>query len=147
MNRHINAAGLAMLKDFEGLRLTVYNDSAGKPTIGYGHLIKPGEDFTAGITEEYAEEMLRQDLHYAETAVSRFIRTGLTDNQFAALVSLVFNTGNAPLLGTLGRKLNQIVEPDYAGAADEFLRWDHAGGEVVPGLTRRRKAERELFLT
>lgn len=147
MTRAINAKGLELIQHFEGLSLRVYLDVGKKPTIGYGHLIREGEDFTAGISSEYAEELLKKDLHYAETAVSRLVRTLLTENQFSALVSLVFNTGNAPLLGPLGRALNQVYEPDYGLAANEFLHWNHVKGKVVFGLTRRREAERALFLT
>lgn len=146
MARIINATGLHIIKMWEGLRLEPYSDIAGKPTIGYGHLIKPGEKFDI-ITQDMAEELLKKDVHYAETAVSAYIFVPLTDNQFSALVSLVYNEGNAPLLGTLGHLLN-TGDP---AAAEEFLVWNkaHVDGILVvsKGLARRREAERALFLT
>ncbi|CAK0778032.1 lysozyme [Gammaproteobacteria bacterium] len=140
----ISQAGIELVKSFEGLRLTVYKDSAGKPTIGYGHLIKSGENFAAGITEKQAELMLVADLVSAEEVVKRWVNVALTQGQFDALVSLVFNIGAGNLMkSTLLKKLNA---GDVIGAADEFLRWNKAGGKVVEGLWRRRAAERGMFV-
>ncbi|CAK0744541.1 lysozyme [Gammaproteobacteria bacterium] len=139
----ISQAGIELVKQFEGLRLKVYKDAAGLPTIGYGHLIKPGEKFAAGITEKQAELMLVGDLVSAQEAVRKWVNVALTQGQFDALVSLVFNFGAGNFRkSTLLKKLNA---GDFAGVADEFLRWNKAGGKVAEGLRRRRMAEKSMF--
>jgi len=146
-----NDAGVALIKKFEGLRLDAYADPAhgwAVPTIGYGHTAAAGAPtVTRGmkITEAEAEAILRRDLGQYERAVTEAVTVPLTGNQFGALVGFTFNLGAGDLRGsTLLRKLNA---GDYSGAADEFARWNKAGGKVLAGLTRRRAAERELFLT
>lgn len=132
---------LSLIKEFEGLRLEAYLCPAKKWTIGYGHTktAKPGMK----ITERGAEELLRQDLAWCEEAVRTGVKVPLTQNQFDALVSFVFNVGaGAFKRSTLLRLLNQ---GDYDGAASQFQRWNKAGGQVLKGLTRRRKAEAEKF--
>jgi len=141
--RSINDAGLALIKSFESFRSEPYQDEGGIWTIGYGHTEGVTED-SDDITEAQAETLLCGDLQSAEDAVSRLITVDLDDNQYAALVSLTFNAGTAPLMRTLGQKLNA---GDYAGAAEQFAAWRLAGGIVSDGLVRRRAAERELFLT
>lgn len=137
-------AGIDLLKQLEGCRLAVYKDSAGYPTIGVGHLIKPGEHFTA-ITMAQAEDILRADIAPAELAVNGAVKGSLSQNQFDALVCLAFNIGvTAFARSTLVRKLN---EGDTSGAAAQFLVWVKAGGRVVQGLVNRRNKERVLFLT
>lgn len=147
--RRVNKATVEMIKGFESFRSEPYLDIAGVPTIGYGTTNGITMD-TAPITEEEAEEFLMEDIGLAESAVSKYIRTSLTDNQFGALVSLVYNVGNGPLIGTIGRLLNNVVQPDYAGAADGFLAWNKARVrgilQPVAGLTKRRHIEREFFL-
>lgn len=143
MNRVINEVGLSLIKSFEGFSAVPYADTGGVWTIGYGHTREVTPN-TPPISQESAQVLLQEDLSTAQNEVVRLIKVSLTDNQFAALVSLVFNCGSAPLLKTLGAKLNA---EDYAGAADEFLKWDHDNGKVVDGLARRRSAERDLFLT
>jgi lysozyme len=137
-------AGVALVQGYEGLRLTAYRDSVGVLTIGYGHT---GADVKQGmtITRDEAERLLRDDLHDAETAVEKAVRVPMTQGQFDALVSFVFNLGAGRLqTSTLLRKLN---DRNYIGAADEFPRWNKAGGKVLAGLTARRGAERALFLS
>lgn len=138
----INAAGLNLIKSFEGVRLRTYNDGVGVPTIGYGHT---GPDVYYGleITQARAEQLLVQDLKRFEDAVRRAVKVSLNDNQFAALVSFTFNVGEGALQSsTLLRLLNA---GDYNGASAQFLRWSYAGGQQLPGLYRRRQAERALF--
>jgi GH24 family phage-related lysozyme (muramidase) len=144
--QHINDRGLGLVKAFEGLELKAYQDSVGIWTIGYGTTsditpVRPG----MVITESQAEMFLRQGLTGFEEDVARLIKVPLTSDQFSALVVFTYNVGPGALEeSTLRRKLNN---GDYAGAAEEFLRWNKAGGEELPGLTRRRRAERALFLS
>lgn len=140
--------GIALIKQFEGCKLTAYQDSVGVWTIGYGWT-QPvdGKPIRAGMTikQETAERLLKTGLVSYESDVSRMVKVGLTQGQFDALVSFTYNLGARSLsTSTLLRKLNA---GDYAGAADEFLRWNKAGGKVLNGLTRRREAERALFLS
>ncbi|HDS4423431.1 TPA: lysozyme [Enterobacter cloacae] len=140
--------GIALIKEFEGCRLTAYQDSVGVWTIGYGWT-QPvdGKPIRAGMTikQETAERLLKTGLVSYESDVSRLVKVGLTQGQFDALVSFTYNLGARSLsTSTLLRKLNA---GDYAGAANEFQRWNKAGGKVLTGLTRRREAERALFLS
>ena len=96
------------------------------------------------ITEAAAEELLRKDLAEFEAAVSEAVQVSLNDNQFSALVSFSFNLGADSLFESTLLKL--VNQGDFQGAADQFLRWNKAGGQELPGLTRRRQAERALFL-
>lgn len=139
--------GIALIKQFEGCKLTAYQDSVGIWTIGYGWT-QPvdGKPIRAGMTikQETAERLLKTGLVSYESDVSRLVKVGVTQGQFDALVSFTYNLGARSLsTSTLLRKINA---GDYAGAADEFLRWNKAGGKVLKGLTRRREAERALFL-
>jgi GH24 family phage-related lysozyme (muramidase) len=139
------AKGIALIKSFEGLSLNKYQDIVGKWTIGYGHLILPDEVFNVALTEAQAETLLRRDLAVSEKGVNQYVLVPLTQNQFDALVSFTFNLGVGNLKSsTLLRVLNAH---QYQSAADEFLRWDKAGGKQVAGLTRRRAAERALFIS
>ena len=140
--------GIALIKQFEGCKLTAYQDSVGVWTIGYGWT-QPvdGKPIRAGMTikQETAERLLKTGLVSYESDVSRLVKVGLSQGQFDALVSFTYNLGARSLsTSTLLRKLNA---GDYAGAADEFLRWNKAGGKALNGLTRRREAERALFLS
>ena len=147
MAQNINASGITLIKHFESLRLTAYQDSVGIWTIGYGHTGLEHNDSSvhAGrqITEDEAETLLRHDLGRFEDAVSRAVQAPLNDNQFAALVSFSFNLGARNLrVSTLLKKLNN---GDYFGAAKEFKKWSKAGGKRLGGLVRRRISERNLF--
>ena len=140
-----NEAGLNIIKSSEGCRLTAYADAGGIPTIGYGHT---GADVVLGdtITQDRADTLLISDISRFEKGVGALvsITTPLTSNQFSALVSFAFNVGlNTLKHSTLLRKLN---EGDYEGAANEFPKWIHANGQILPGLATRRAAEQALFL-
>lgn len=140
--------GIALIKEFEGCKLTAYQDSVGVWTIGYGWT-QPvdGKPIRAGMTikQETAERLLKTGLVSYEHDVSRLVKVRLKQGEFDALVSFTYNLGARSLsTSTLLRKLNA---GDYAGAADEFLCWNKAGGKVLNGLTRRREAERALFLS
>lgn len=133
--------GLALIRQFEGLRLRAYRDAIGKPTIGYGTTrgVKMGQE----ITKDRAEELLREDVARFEEFVERLVTVPLTQGQWDALVSWVYNLGPTNLeQSTLLRRLNA---GDYPGAAAEMERWTRAGGKVLAGLVRRRAAERALF--
>lgn len=143
MSRRINAAGIELIKSFEGLRLQAYRDSVGVWTIGYGHTagVKAGQT----ITEVQASQFLLADLADAEDAVGKFVTVPLNDNQFAALVSLTFNIGaEAFRRSTLRKKLNA---GDYAAVPGQFALWVKGAGKTLPGLVRRRKAEADLWST
>ena len=143
--------GLALIKAHEGLRLEAYPDAGygwDRATIGYGHTSQAGPPIvTRGmkITAVQAEQILRDDLRKFEGYVTSAVHVPLNQHQFDALVSFTFNLGPGNLKSsTLLRKLNY---GDYAGAADEFGRWNKSNGKVLAGLTKRRAAERALFLT
>ncbi len=141
-SRQANASGVNLIKSFEGLRLKAYQDAVGVWTIGYGTTrgVKPGQE----ISEAQAEALLKTDLNRFERAVNQAVRVPINDNQFAALVSFSYNVGAGALRSsTLLKKLNRR---DFYGAANELPRWNRAGGRVLAGLTRRRNAERALFL-
>ena len=140
--------GLALIQQFEGFRAKPYKCPAGVPTIGYGATYYPdGKRVTMAdrpVSEADATAMLRSMLASYEAGVSRYVQVPLTQGQFDALVSFAYNLGLSALKGsTLLRLVNAR---DYAGAAAQFLRWNRAGGKVLPGLTRRREAERKLFV-
>jgi lysozyme len=141
-------AGLALVKRFEGLETVAYPDPGnrvtGEPwTIGYGHTrgVRRGDT----CTEEQATAWLREDLQAAEGAVKHVVDVVLTQGQFDALVSFVFNCGAAAFgNSTLLRLLNG---GDRTGAAEQFKRWNRGADGVLPGLVTRRAAERDLFLS
>lgn len=138
----INANGLRILKSLEGLRLEAYLDAVGVWTIGYGTTsdVVPGMQ----ISQAQAEAFLRRDLATFEMAIANAVKVPLTADQFSALVSFIYNIGETNFVGsTLLQLLNQ---KDYLGAADQLLRWNKGGDQELPGLTRRRQAERALFL-
>jgi lysozyme len=140
----ISQKGLNLIKSFEGLELKAYKDSVGVVTIGYGST-GPHVSMGQSITETQAEALLLSDVTRFEKGVSDLVKVTLTQYQFDALVSFSFNLGLGNLKSsTLLRKLNSL---DYKGASLEFARWNKAGGRVLAGLTRRRLAEKELFLS
>lgn len=134
--------GLNLTEQFEGLRLDAYQDQVGVWTIGYGHT---GPDVHPGltITEDQANSLLAQDTSSAAAAVNRLVTVALNQDEFDALVDFVFNLGEGALGGSTLLKL--LNAGNFAGAAAEFPKWCHAGGQVVPGLVRRRQAEQQLF--
>ena len=137
-----NSNGLRLIKSFEGLRLTAYQDAVGVWTIGYGTTRNVRRGMR--ISRDQAEAFLQEDLVRFEKAVSDAVKVPINDNQFSALVSFTYNVGSGALRSsTLLKKLNR---GDINGAANEFPRWNKAGGRVLAGLTRRRNAERALFL-
>ena len=133
-------AGIDLIKKFEGCRLKAYKPVAAEPcyTIGYGHY---GSDVLPNmvISQAQAEELLKQDLVKYENSVNG-LGLQLNQNQFDALVSFAYNCGSGNLKRlTRGRTLQQI--------ADAMLSYNKGSGQVLPGLTKRRQAERALFLS
>lgn len=139
----------ALIAGEEGLRLEVYQDTGGAWTIGYGHLVKPGDGIhpygeARAISQERADQLFDEDLDEARDAVRRYVQVPINDNQRAALESFTFNVGvYAFRNSTLLRKLNI---GDYSGAAAEFDRWVYDNGKRVSGLVDRRSREQEVFL-
>lgn len=152
----LSPKGLELIKRFEGCRLVAYHDSVKVPTIGYGHTetVTDADVFNRKqITAEQAEKLLRIDVAKFERGVNRFaneLGVPLKQHQFDALVSFAFNVGlNALRKSTLGKKLYTMSQNDQTSiyaVADQLLRWDKAGGRKLAGLTKRRGAERLLFL-
>jgi lysozyme len=138
-----SAAGLDLIKRFESVRLSAYDDGVGVWTIGVGHIkgVKRGDT----ITMDQVDTFLADDLQEAEEAVNRCVKAPIEQCQFDALASWTFNLGGGALAGST--MLKRLNHGDYDSAADEMLKWNRAGGKVMPGLTKRRIAERMLFLT
>lgn len=133
--------GYSLIKQFEGCRLAAYKDSVGIPTIGYGHT--HGVTMDLACSQEEADSWLKVDAVWAEACVNSHAVKLLTQNQFDALVSFVFNLGCEAFTGS--SLLRAINRGDFMTAANEFLRWIHAGQQILPGLVRRRTAEKDLF--
>mgnify|MGYP001422192837 CR=1 FL=1 len=134
--------GLALIKKFEGLELKAYQCSAGVWTIGYGHTkdVQPNDEWS----ESHAEHMLEIELHEYESYVNEYVTAALSQNQFDALVSWVYNLGPANLKSSTMLKV--LNSGDYEGVPAQIKRWNKAGGKVLQGLIRRREAEALLFL-
>lgn len=143
----VSSKGRQKIKQEEGERLVGYLDSRGIPTIGVGHTSAAGPPkVTKGmkITSAQSDEILSRDLGDVEGCINTSVKVPLTQNQFDALASLIFNIGEPAFKkSTLLKKLNA---KDYAGAADQFPVWKKAGKDTAILLARRRR-ERELFLT
>jgi lysozyme len=146
-NMDIPQQAVDLVKQFEGTRLTSYQDSAGFWTVGVGHknaTPPPCPDCIITITQEQADEYLQNDLKHTADGVMRLVTVPLTDEQLSALISFAFNLGLHSLqTSTLLKELNS---GNYAAAAQQFLQWDHSGVIVVAGLERRRQAEHDLFM-
>ena len=135
--------GIALIKEFEGLRLKAYKCPGGVWTIGYGHTagVKPG----MVISEAQAEEYLMADLIASEKYLND-LRLAINQNQFDALISFIYNVGTGNFSrSTLLRKVR--ANPQDNPIMDEFLRWVYSKGRVLPGLQRRRLAEMKLYFS
>ena len=139
----LSVNGLKWIAGFEGLRLSAYLDGGGVPTIGYGHT--RGVKLWQTCTQAQALDWLREDASKAEIAVSRLVGAPINQNQFDALVSLVFNIGKSAF--TKSTLLALVNQGNYHAAADQFCRWRFDNGVKVEGLLRRRLKERELFVS
>lgn len=141
----LSNTGLALIKSFEGVRLTAYKAVSTEQyyTIGYGHY---GPDVTKDmkITQAQADEYFKKDVERFEKAVNDYVKVPLNQNQFDALVSFTYNCGAGALQrSTLLELLNQ---GKYEEAADQFDVWIKSGNQVLNGLVKRRAKEKELFL-
>lgn len=145
----INSATINLIKEFEGCKLTAYRCPAGVWTIGYGttaaaHVgVVPHEGMT--ITEEEAEKYLHMAIDKFSNAIKPAIMRPIHDNEFGAFVSLAYNIGSGAFKKSSA--LRHFNDGEIEKAADAILMWNKAGGKVLAGLTRRRAAERALFLT
>lgn len=146
--KEISANGIDLIKSFEGFSASTYLCPANVATIGYGSTVyADGTHVTLKdkpISEEEARYLLCKQVNdYYGQAVNRYVQVEINQNQFDALCSFAYNLGVGSLKSsTLLRKLNL---GEYASASNQFLRWNRAGGKVLKGLVRRRKAEKDLF--
>jgi lysozyme len=145
----VNQATLDLIKRFEGCKLTAYQDIVGVWTIGVGTTaaaglgIEPAKGMT--ITQDRAEDLLRQGVDKFAATVDAFITANVNANQFGACVSLAYNIG--PTAFAKSTVLRELNAGNYDKAAAAFRMWNKAGGEVIQGLVNRREAEIKLFLT
>lgn len=142
----ISDNGINFIAGWEGVEYKAYKDAVGLWTVAIGHLIKlPEEKFLLNktLTREEVYDIFREDIKRFENNLNKVIKVPINQNQFDALISLAFNIGNGAFNNsTLLRVLNQ---GNYEEVPNQILRWDKAGGKTLLGLTRRRKAEVELF--
>jgi len=143
--RRLSERGEALIKSFETLQLKAYKHFSSEPwTCGWGHT-GPDVGPTTTCDETKAEQWFQGDVVTAEHACDMTLPMQVTQNQFDAMVSFTFNVGvSTESHSTL---LRLVIGGQMELAADEFLKWCHVAGQIVPGLLRRRQAERELFLT
>lgn len=140
--------GLEFIKKWEGCVLHQYICPAGKPTIGIGHVVLPGEKFPTTMTEQEALDLLQKDVSRFEAAILANIKVPLNQNQFDSLVSFTFNVGTGGVIGSgLQRELNL---GKYDAVPGELLKWckfvQNGVKKVNVGLQNRRKSEGELFM-
>ena len=146
----IGTKGLDLIKSFEGLKLKPYLCPANVPTVGYGSTFYENDKKVKltdpSITEQRASELLLDSLKGFERYVDSYCRYDINQNQFDALVSFCYNLGPANLKSsTLLKKAN--VNPNDPTIAQEFLKWNKAGGRALKGLTKRRQAESDLYFS
>lgn len=143
----LNKAGADLIKSFEGCKLEAYKCSANKETIGFGNTFyEDGSPVKMGdkITQDRADSLFELISDSFSAKVKPLITANLSENQFSSLVSFAYNCGIANLKSsTLLRKVNANANDQTIRA--EFEKWNKAGGKVLPGLTRRRKAEADLY--
>lgn len=141
----ISQTGIELVKRFEGLSLKAYKCPAGVWTVGYGTTGVPEARPGSVITKERAEALLQEDVSKFSKQVFALCRDVIvSQHQFDALVSFAYNVGiGAFKTSTL---LKKLLQKDYVGVGNEFLRWTKAKGKVLPGLVKRRRAEALLFL-
>ena len=145
----ISKKGIQLIKDFEGFEAKAYLCPAGVPTIGYGATYYPNNNTSVKLTdrevsESYATILLEDMVGRYERGVMRYVTSKLTSNQFDAIVSFAYNVGLGALKSsTLLKRVN--ANPCDEDIAYQFSRWNKAGGKPLKGLTKRRKAESDLY--
>jgi lysozyme len=137
--------GLTLIKKFEGFSDKEYTCPAGKPTIGYGHVILPNEHFSSSITKEEAEILLKKDLQPREKSLNILVKVNINQNQFDSLINLIYNIGvenfkQSTLLKFINDKLFDKIP-------DQFRRWKYINKVVSKGLLKRREEEIKLWLS
>lgn len=138
-------SAIELIRTFEGFSSTAYKCPAGVWTIGYGTTRIDGQAVKSGMTctKYEAEQYMRSDLQPFAAAIKTLVKVPLSENQFAALLSFVYNIGPAAFASsTMLKKLNA---GDWLGARNEFFRWIKAAGQTLTGLVKRRASESELF--
>ena len=133
--------GIALIKKFEGCKLRAYLDAVDVPTIAYGRTkdVKIGDI----CTQQQAEDWLEEELVEYEGYVNEAVKVELTQPQFDSLVSWTYNLGPSNL--NRSSMLRVLNASDYDNVPEQIMRWNKAGGRVLPGLVRRREAEAEMF--
>lgn len=140
-----SARGIALIQQYESCKLTAYQDGGGVWTIGWGHTgnVSKGDK----ITQKKADSLFACDLAATEIAVERSVKAPINQEMFDALVSLTYNIGIAHFTDVAHcTTLRELNATNYVAAAEGILLWNKDNGKVVPGLVKRRSAERQLFL-
>ena len=140
--------GIQLITRYEGFMAKPYLCSGGKATIGYGSTFwedgTPVKMTDKVITRGRGNDLFRNTLKKYESAVNKYVKSAINQNQFDALVSFCYNVGGANLSkSTLLKKVN--INPSDITIKNEFLKWNKAGGVVLQGLINRRKAESDLY--
>jgi lysozyme len=139
----LSTVAVGTIKHFEGYSPIIYKDAAGYDTIGFGHLIKPGEKIEEPLLGDAAERLLQQDIAPKAAAVNRYVRVPLFQGQFDGVLSWTYNLGEGALKSsTMLKKINAARHEEVPG---QMRRWNRAGGKVLKGLERRREAEAALY--
>jgi len=141
----ISQVGIDLIKEFEGCKLKTYVCPAGKKTVGYGHVLPDDTDITE-ISQDTADKFLEFDIRRFEEVLNKDLATyiyGLSQNQYDAIISLMFNIGSKNWLRSTLR--DYVRNGNLREAEKEFSAWVWAAGKKLPGLERRRKAEAALF--
>jgi lysozyme len=143
MGKELSAQGARFIRNAEGLRLRVYLCAAGKPTIGYGHVLRAGDPKT--ITRQQAEAFFAKDVAWAVDELNKTPGSAdLEQHQFDALVSFIFNIGAGAWRGSTARR--DLIEGKIDRIPGELMRWIHDDqGNVIPGLKLRRAREVKLW--
>lgn len=146
---NITDKGINLIKKYEGCKLTSYLCPAKIPTIGWGNtMYKNGSKVQLGqtITQQEADDLLVHHLNYFAERIKDMLKVTLNDNQFNAILSFAYNCGIGNLrISTLFRKLN--INPSDPSIKEEFLKWNKGGGKILPGLTKRRTEESQLYFS
>jgi lysozyme len=141
----ISDHGINLICSFEGFRSMPYICPGGKVTIGYGHVVHHKETYPyPQIPQDLGRQILAKDVSKFEEQLKSVVKVPLTQNQYDALVSLIFNVGISAFKKS--KFLKKLNNKDYEGAATEFDDWVHAGGKRLDGLVKRRRMEKDLFL-